>query len=99
MFYIYIIKSEKDGKYYVGYSKDPTSRLLQHNETSFDSFTVKYRPWKLVAILLVGPTEKMAVRIEGYIKKQKQRRFLELVIEKQSDTNFIEWLKNKCSAG
>ena len=30
-YYIYIIQSEKNGKYYTGSSQDPIVRLQQHN--------------------------------------------------------------------
>ncbi len=99
MFFIYILQSEPTGKFYVGYSKDPQRRFVQHNETSFDSYTSKFRPWSIKAILPIGTEEADAVQVERYIKKQKQRRFIKLVIEKASDENFISWLKKESSAG
>lgn len=99
MFYIYILESEKNGNYYVGYSHDPSMRLYQHNETSLDSFTKKHRPWCFKVSILIGISETEAIRVERYIKRQKQRRFIQLIIEKANDPDFVLWLKNKCSAG
>jgi len=31
MFYVYILKSEKDGKLYIGYTNDLKRRLEEHN--------------------------------------------------------------------
>src|SRR5256885_441237 len=67
-FYIYFLRS-LSGMYYIGYSEDPWERVVQHNNSAHNTFTSKNRPWELVAVFLVGPSEAEAMRIEKFIKK------------------------------
>ena len=46
MFYSYILKSEKDGKYYYGSTNDLKNRLLKHNKGDVKS-TKNRRPLKI----------------------------------------------------
>jgi len=47
MFYVYILKSKKDGKLYIGYSADLKRRLIEHKQGKV--FNTKYRlPVELV---------------------------------------------------
>ena len=47
MFYVYILKSKKDGKLYIGYSENLKRRLLEHKQGKV--FNTKYRlPIELV---------------------------------------------------
>jgi len=47
MFYVYVLQSEKDNKFYVGYTNDLKSRLKLHNEGKIIS-TRNRQPIKLV---------------------------------------------------
>lgn len=47
MHYVYILKSEVDGRIYVGFSSDLRARLLRHNSRRVRS-TKAYAPWKLI---------------------------------------------------
>ncbi|MBU1007196.1 MAG: GIY-YIG nuclease family protein [Candidatus Omnitrophica bacterium] len=47
MYHVYILKSEKNGSLYVGYTSDIENRLQKHNN-GLVGYTKKYRPWKLV---------------------------------------------------
>jgi putative endonuclease len=47
MFFIYIIKSQKDGRLYKGLTKDILNRLREHNNGKQKS-TKAYRPWELI---------------------------------------------------
>ncbi len=47
MIYTYLLKSLQDGSYYVGISKIPESRTIQHNKGE-SAYTKEKRPWKLV---------------------------------------------------
>ena len=47
MFYTYVLKSLKDNKLYVGFSKDLKKRLFQHNKGLVEA-TKPRRPFKLV---------------------------------------------------
>jgi putative endonuclease len=77
MFYIYIIYSPSSNIYYLGYSKDPARRLIEHNSKPFDTFTSKHRPWLLKAYFECSAVEADAIQIERFIKKQKSRKLLE----------------------
>ena len=47
MFYVYILKSTKDNKLYIGYTKDLKQRFLQHNKGLVES-TKNRKPFKLI---------------------------------------------------
>jgi putative endonuclease len=47
MFYIYILKSESIGKYYIGSTINIPQRVAYHNAGMVLS-TKSYRPWKLI---------------------------------------------------
>lgn len=47
MYYVYVIKSWKDKKLYVGHTNDLIRRIREHNEGFVDA-TKKRRPFKLV---------------------------------------------------
>lgn len=47
MYYVYIIKSKKNGKLYKGYTEDLKRRLSEHNKKKVKS-TKSCVPWKLV---------------------------------------------------
>ncbi|MFH1360916.1 MAG: GIY-YIG nuclease family protein [Candidatus Omnitrophota bacterium] len=45
--YVYIIRSKKIGRLYIGTAKNVSVRLQQHNRGENES-TKAYRPWELV---------------------------------------------------
>jgi len=47
MFYVYILRSHKDGKLYLGYTKDLRKRLIEHNSGLVES-TKERVPFYLV---------------------------------------------------
>ena len=47
MFYLYILKSKKFSKTYVGISEDVERRLKEHNK-GYSRFTSNYRPWGVI---------------------------------------------------
>jgi len=90
MFYIYIIYSEASDRYYVGYSSDFESRLVQHNDTKFkNTYTSKHAPWILKAAFECGNSESTAVRVEKFLKRQKSRRLLERMISGEKLTGIL----------
>ena len=72
-YYVYIIESEVDGRYYYGQSSDPEKRLHEHN-TGRSGYTSKYVPWNLKA-LKEFPTRSLALKTERMLKNlhSKQR--------------------------
>ena len=47
MYYVYVLQSEKDQKFYVGFTKDLKLRVEQHNKGYVES-TRNRRPLKLI---------------------------------------------------
>jgi len=47
MYYVYVIKSEKDGTTYIGYTEDLERRIKEHNQGKTKSIKHKI-PYKLV---------------------------------------------------
>ncbi|MCZ2459726.1 MAG: GIY-YIG nuclease family protein [Chitinophagales bacterium] len=74
-YYVYILWSEKLGKFYVGSTKDVENRLREHNKGE-SKFTSKGIPWVLVWQESVE-TNSEAVGLEMRIKKRGIKRFLE----------------------
>lgn len=47
IFYIYVLRSLKDNRRYIGMSKHPDKRLIEHN-ADYTKSTKGYRPWILI---------------------------------------------------
>ena len=47
MYVVYILKSTKTNKYYIGHTNDITDRLRRHNK-GLSKYTKKFIPWKLI---------------------------------------------------
>jgi len=47
MYYVYLLKSQKNGSLYIGYTNDIERRLKEHN-AGLVEYTRKYMPWVLV---------------------------------------------------
>ncbi len=78
MFYVYILKSLKHGRYYIGYSAHPKERLEQHNLGKVKS-TKAYIPYKQVLVEKYS-TRSEAMKREKELKKMKSGvKFKELV--------------------
>jgi putative endonuclease len=67
---VYILKSKKDGSYYVGHTKDLTDRLERHNQGRV-RYTKSKGPWKLV-YSEEYPARSAAMKREKKIKKRKR---------------------------
>jgi len=74
MFYVYILRSESDDGFYIGFSTDLRRRMKEHQEGK--SFATSYRgPWRLIyyeAYL----EEQDAIGREKFLKSGGGRRFL-----------------------
>jgi putative endonuclease len=89
MFYVYIIYSEKFDRYYIGHTNDPYRRLVEHNTTDEIKFTTKFRPWEMVLSYEVSDNRGEAIKMERFIKKQKNRQFLKRLIESKDDIAYF----------
>mgnify|MGYP002795451432 CR=1 FL=1 len=72
-FFIYILHSLSFDKFYIGYTDNPKRRFLEHNESTFSTYTSKFRPWKMVALFKVTGSRPEALRIEKFLKNQKSK--------------------------
>ena len=82
MFYLYIIYSESSDLFYVGYSDNVYRRLDEHNSIPFNTFTSKHRPWILKTVFECCTIKADVIRLEKFIKKQKSRKLLEQLCDK-----------------
>ncbi len=73
-YYVYVLLSEKDHNFYVGYSSDLNKRILSHNKGLVDS--TKYRrPLKL--IYWEGCLNQQdATKREKYLKSSWGKRYI-----------------------
>ena len=78
MFYVYIIKSLRFNKYYIGYTGNIKKRLNYHNKGSNQS-TKTYRPYKLIYLEKYN-TKTEAIKREKQIKKYKGGKAFKLLI-------------------
>jgi putative endonuclease len=73
-YYVYVLWSEKDGKFYVGYTKDIRRRLDEHNSGRVPS-TKKRTPLRL--IYWEGCLNQQdATKREKYLKTAWGKRFI-----------------------
>ncbi|MDP3697584.1 MAG: GIY-YIG nuclease family protein [Candidatus Taylorbacteria bacterium] len=75
MYYTYILKSDKNNKYYIGSTSDLNQRLNQHNSGKVKS-TKLYRPWSIYYFEKLD-NEKDAILRERQIKSWKSRKMIE----------------------
>ncbi len=85
MFYVYILRSDKDDSFYIGQTNDVNKRLNFHN-LGLSRYTSRKLPWKLVYIEEYK-TRKEALKRERFLKKQRNRKFYESLISKRSGSS------------
>lgn len=78
MSWVYILKSLKDGRYYVGSTTDLARRFAEHSRGDVRS-TKAFLPFQLV-FKQEFSTYAQARRLELRLKKYKRRDFLEKII-------------------
>jgi putative endonuclease len=74
-FYVYVIKSDLDGRLYKGMTSDLKKRLRSHNGGKVKS-TKGFRPWKIVRTEVFA-TEQEARQRELYLKSGAGRAYLQ----------------------
>ncbi|OIO00062.1 excinuclease ABC subunit C [Candidatus Desantisbacteria bacterium CG_4_10_14_0_8_um_filter_48_22] len=77
MYYVYILKSEKDGKHYIGMTSNLELRLAEHNNGSVKS-TQNRTPLKIIHYESY-PDKKDATKRERFLKTGKGREFIKLI--------------------
>ena len=78
MYYVYVLKSEIDGRLYKGMTNDLDRRIKEHNSGKHKS-TKGYKPWKLVY------SEEVQNRLEArerekYFKSGIGREYLKRLV-------------------
>jgi putative endonuclease len=74
VFYVYVLRSESDSGFYIGFSTDLKRRLSEHKRGA--SFATKSRnPWKLIYYEAYTEREDAEGR-EKFLKSGAGRRFL-----------------------
>ncbi len=74
MFYLYILKSKKDSKLYIGSTNDLKKRVTQHNDGKVQSTKLR-RPFVLVYYEAYASEEDARIR-ESRLKKRGNARTL-----------------------
>jgi len=82
MYFVYIIRSELDSSFYIGYSRDLFNRIREHN-FGRTRYTSLKRPWTLV-YKEEYKTRKEAYTRERYLKSLKSKKYLNYLINKKS---------------
>ena len=82
MFFVYVLESQKLGRYYIGQTSDLDLRLLRHNAGRNKS-TKSGIPWKIKCWKEVD-TRSEAMRIEQHLKHLKKRSAIIDFITKNS---------------
>jgi len=77
-YFLYILKSEKNGRYYTGISQNPQIRLEYHNSIE-KGFTSRYRPWNIV-FAKEFDSKKEAMLIEKKIKNWKSKKMIQKIL-------------------
>ena len=75
---VYAIKSEVDGRIYVGFSADVQKRLIQHNSGKTKS-TKGFIPWKLIYTIETEGRENARAR-EIYLKSGVGKEYLRSLV-------------------
>ena len=71
--FVYVLRSGKGRRSYVGVTSDVPERLATHNSGG-SSYTAPYQPWTLV-VALEFPAESTAMTFERYLKSGSGRAF------------------------
>ena len=74
MFYVYVLQSEKDKKFYTGYTSDLRRRFSEHQ--SGKTFSTKGRRTFKIVYYEAGIDEEDAKRREKYLKSTWGKRYI-----------------------
>ena len=72
-YYVYILQSVDEDRFYTGFSEDLENRLKSHNAGQ-DPHTAKYRPWRIKTAIAFTDRKK-ALEFERYLKSPSGRAF------------------------
>lgn len=72
--YVYVLRSLKDNRFYVGMSQDVDKRLKEHN-TGKTKSTKGFRPWEII-LIEEYPDRTTARKREKYLKTGYGKQWL-----------------------
>jgi putative endonuclease len=78
-YFIYILRSLKDGSYYIGSTKDLIARLERQNQGR-TKYTKSKRPWELIYHEKYA-NRSSAMKREQDIKNRKSKQFIESLVK------------------
>ncbi len=91
----YILYSQEHDCYYVGQTNNMANRILRHN-SGYESYTKKYRPWKLVCVIEKS-TRKESLVLEKKLKNLSRVRLQSFILKYGNEP----WCREpwRCAAG
>jgi putative endonuclease len=97
VFYVYVLRSESDSGFYIGFSTNLRARLRQHQNG--DSFATSHRgPWKLIYYEAYTEREDAEGR-ERFLKSGAGRRFLRAQLRHYLRVNRVKSFASRGSDG
>lgn len=91
-YYVYVIQSQKDEKFYTGYTQDLNKRFKEHNSGKVSSTKLR-RPFNLV-YFEGSLNQKDAIKREKYLKITYGKRYI-----KNRISGYIDEIKQIISQG
>ena len=77
MCFVYILQSEVDNSFYVGFTQDPLKRLEFHNDPEVNKGVTRHKiPWKYFHKIKTR-NKSSAIKIEKHIKRMKSQSYLD----------------------
>ncbi|MEK7650946.1 MAG: GIY-YIG nuclease family protein [Patescibacteria group bacterium] len=75
MYYNYVLRSKKDGKWYTGYTNDLRKRFSQHNSDKFPQWTKNRGPFEIIYYEACKDLQDARSR-EYYLKTGMGKRYI-----------------------
>src|SRR5690554_3366869 len=72
-FHVYILRSLKDGTFYIGYTSDVDRRLAEHN-AGLSRYSSRKVPWEIFYVENFD-SKTEAIKRERFFKKQRNKEF------------------------
>jgi len=79
-YFVYILQSEADGSFYIGYTANLTNRLHEHNSGK-SYYTRRKMPWQIIYTETYA-SKSEAIRREKQLKALRNSAYLQNLIKK-----------------
>ena len=74
-FVVYILKSSRFNKIYIGFTSNLIQRFYAHNYRSNKGYTKHYRPWKVIHVEFFKD-KREAIQREKFLKSGNGRKWI-----------------------